>query len=104
MLLAVGAFDLALTLSAYEAGSLVELNPIAAAVLEHGGAPALAVYRLVTTVAGCILLGWGLRMYRLRLFIGSSYKRVRRVVWGSQIALITSHLGLVAWWVAWLSL
>ena len=103
MLLTVGAFDLALTISAFEAGRLVEMNPIAAAVLAHGGSPALAVYRLVMTVAGCVLLSWGLRMYELRRFVGSNLKRVRRMVWVSQIALIASHLGLVAWWIAWLS-
>jgi len=103
MLLAVGAFDLALTISAFEAGRLVEMNPVAAAVLNHGGSPALALYRLVMTVSGCVLLSWGLRMYRLRRFVGSNLKRVRRMVWLSQITLIASHLGLVAWWVAWLS-
>jgi hypothetical protein len=103
MLLTVGAFDLALTISAFEAGRLVEMNPIAAAVLAHGGSAALAVYRLVMTVAGCVLLSWGLRMYELRRFVGSNLKRVRRMVWASQIALIASHLGLVAWWIAWLS-
>ena len=103
MLLGVGAFDLALTISAFEAGSLVEMNPFAAAVLDHGGSSALAVYRLVMTITGCILLRWGLRTYRLRRFARGSFKRVRAVVWGSQIALIVSHLGLVAWWLAWLS-
>lgn len=103
MLLGVGAFDLALTISAFEAGKLVEMNPIAAVILEHGGSPALAVYRLVMTVTGCVLLSWGLRMYRHRRFIGSNFKRVRRMIWLSQITLIASHLGLVAWWIAWLT-
>jgi len=103
MLLAVGAFDLALTLSAFEAGRLVELNPVAAVILERGGGSALAVYRLVMTVSGCILLSWGLRMYQLRRFVGNNLMRVRRMVWLSQITLIASHLGLVAWWIAWLS-
>src|SRR5687768_15051400 len=66
MLLGIGAFDLALTVSAFEAGRLVEMNPIAAAVLAHGGSSALAVYRLVMTMAGCVLLRWGLHAYRLR--------------------------------------
>jgi hypothetical protein len=103
MLLGVGAFDLALTISAFEAGRLVEMNPFAAAVLAHGGSSALAVYRLVMTIAGCVLLRWGLHAYRLRRFAPGAFKRVRAVVWGSQIALIVSHLGLVAWWLAWLS-
>jgi len=103
MLLGVGAFDLALTISAFEAGRLVEMNPFAAAVLAHGGSSALAVYRLVMTIAGCVLLRWGLQTYRLRRFARTDFKRVRAVVWGSQIALIVSHLGLVAWWLAWLS-
>ena len=103
MLLCVGAFDLALTISAFEAGRLVEMNPFAAAVLAHGGSSALAVYRLVMTSAGCVLLRWGLQAYRMRRFTRASFKRVRAVVWGSQIALIVTHLGLVAWWLAWLS-
>ena len=103
MLLVVGAFDLALTISAFEAGKLVEMNPFAARVLDHGGSPALAVYRLVMTVTGCILLSWGLRMYRLRRHIGTNFARVRVMLWVSQIVLIVSHVGLVAWWLAWLS-
>ena len=67
------------------------------------GAGALAVYRLVMTMSGCVLLRWGLKAYRLRQFARSDYRRVRAVLWGSQIALIVSHVGLVAWWIAWLS-
>jgi hypothetical protein len=104
MLLGVGAFDLALTISAFEAGQLVEMNPFAAAVLGHGGSSALAVYRFVMTLSGCILLRWGLHAYRLRRFPRADYRRVRAVLWGSQIALIASHVGLVGWWLAWLSL
>ena len=103
MLLIVGAFDLALTVSAFESGKLVEMNPVAARVLEHGGSPALAVYRLVLTMTGCVLLSWGLRMYRLRRYIGSNFARVRAMLWVSQIVLIASHVGLVAWWIAWLT-
>jgi hypothetical protein len=104
MLLTVGAFDLALTISAFEAGQLVEMNPFAAAVLGHGGSSALAVYRFVMTMSGCIVLRWGLHAYRLRRFARTDYRRVRAVLWGSQIALILSHVGLVAWWFAWLSI
>ena len=103
MLIVVGAFDLACTLSAFESGRLVEMNPIANAVLERAGGPGLALYRFVMTALGCVLLSWGLRMYRLGRFVGSDLRRVRRVVWGGNIALITSHLALVCWWIAWLS-
>jgi hypothetical protein len=103
MLLVVGAFDLALTVSAFEAGQLVEMNPIAARILEHGGSPALAVYRFVMTVTGCILLRWGLTMYRMRRYVGPNVKRVRKLVWASQLVLIASHLTLVGWWLAWLN-
>ena len=102
MLLIVGAFDLALTLTAFEAGQLVEMNPIAARILDHGGGPALAVYRLVMTITGCILLRWGLAMYRMRRYVGPNLKRVRRLGWASQLVLIASHATLVAWWLAWL--
>jgi hypothetical protein len=104
MLLTVGALDLALTVSAFESGTLVELNPIAAFVLALGGSAALAVYRLVMTVTGCVLLSWGLRMYRLQRFVGSNRQRIRRMMWASQITLIASHAGLVAWWIAWFTI
>jgi hypothetical protein len=104
MLLIVGAIDLGLTITAFEAGELTELNPFAAAVLNHGGSSALAVYRFVMTISGCILLRWGLHAYRLRRFARTDYRRVRALLWTSQVALIASHLGLMAWWAAWLSL
>jgi hypothetical protein len=103
MIIIVGAFDLFCTISAYEKGWLVELNPVANATLEYAGSMGLAIYRFILTAAGCILLTWGLRMYRLRRFVSSSPGRVRAVVWTGQIVLITTHLGLVAYWVAWLT-
>ncbi len=103
MIVVVGAFDLFCTISAYEKGWLVELNPLANATLEYAGSMGLAIYRFILTAAGCIILTWGLRMYRLRRFVSNSPGRVRAVVWTGQIVLITTHLGLVAYWVAWLT-
>ena len=103
MIVTVGIFDLACTIMAFEKGWLVELNPLANAALEWAGSPGLALYRFVMTAAGCLLLVWGLRMYRLRRFVGLSAVRVRVVVWGGQGVLVAAHVALVFYWVAWLS-
>jgi hypothetical protein len=102
MIVTVGLFDLVCTISAFEKGWLVEMNPIANAALAHAGAAGLAVYRFVMTAIGCILLTWGMRTYRLRRFVGS-VRRVRIVVWTGQAVLVASHVALLGWWVAWLS-
>ncbi len=104
MIATVGLFDLACTISAFEKGWLVELNPIAGAVLESSGSGGLAAYRFAMTTAGCLLLVWGLRLYRSRRIIGTATARVRAVVWGGQATLVASHLALVAYWLAWLSI
>jgi len=101
IVLIVGAFDLACTLGALHSGVLQELNPIAARVIETGGAIGLACYRAVITLLGCGLLVWGLRMYRDRRFNDASHGRVRRMVWLGQGILLVSHLGLVSWWTLW---
>lgn len=103
MIILVGAFDLACTIMAFEKGWLVEINPIANAALEWAGSPGLALYRFIMTAAGCILLVWGLRTYRLRRFVGASTARVRAVVWGGQGVLVATHVALVFYWVAWLN-
>jgi len=103
MIVIVGIFDLACTISAFEKGWLVEMNPIANWTLEVGGSAGLAVYRFIMTAGGCILLAWGLRMYRLRRFVGSNPGRVRAVMWAGQITLIVTHVSLAAYWVAWLT-
>jgi len=103
MIAVVGAFDLACTIMAFENGWLVEMNPIANAALEWRGSAGLALYRFIMTAGGCVLLVWGLRMYRLRRFVGISAIRVRAVVWGGQGVLVASHLALVAYWIAWLN-
>jgi hypothetical protein len=102
MIVAVGLFDLICTISAFERGWLVEMNPLANAALNYAGAAGLTVYRFVMTTAGCILLTWGMRAYRLRRFVGS-VRRVRLVVWSGQAVLAATHLALVCWWIAWLS-
>jgi len=103
MIVVVGIFDLACTIMAFENGWLVEMNPIANAALEWAGSPGLALYRFVMTAGGCLLLVWGLRMYRLRRFVGFSAARVRAVVWGGQGVLVATHVALVFYWVAWLN-
>ncbi len=102
MIVVVGLFDLTCTLTAYHEGWLVEANPLARAVLERWGAAGLAAYRLVFMYIGCVLLVWGLRMYRVRRHLGRVHRRIRAVVWGGQIVLILSHAALVAWWSYWL--
>ncbi len=102
MIVVVGLFDLACTLTAYHEGWLVEGNPLARAVLDHWGAAGLAAYRLAFMYIGCVLLVWGLRMYRVRRHLGSAHRRIRVVVWGGQVVLILSHVALVAWWSYWL--
>ncbi len=102
MIVVVGIFDLTCTLTAYHEGWLVEANPLARGVLERWGAAGLAAYRLGLTYLGCVLLVWGLRMYRLRRDVGHAGTRVRVVVWGGQVVLILSHASLVAWWSYWL--
>jgi hypothetical protein len=103
MIATVGLFDLVCTISAFEKGWLVELNPVAGAVLGRSGSAGLALYRFVMTTAGCILLVWGLRLYRARRLVGSATRRVRAVVWGGQATLVATHVALVAYWIAWLS-
>lgn len=102
MIVTIGLFDLICTISAFEKGWLVEMNPIANAALDYAGAPGLAVYRFAMTALGCVLLTWGMRTYRLRRFVGS-VRRVRLVVWTGQAVLLASHLALLGWWIAWLS-
>lgn len=104
MIVAVGLFDLTLTVLAHESGRLVEWNPIVALVLAHWGAGGLAAYRLSTLVIGFMLLAWGLRMYRLGRYPAESEHRVRIVVWGGQLVLVGTHTALVAWWLVWLAL
>ena len=103
MILAVGAFDLACTIMAFENGWLVEMNPLANEALVWGGSAGLALYRFVMTAGGCLLLVWGLRMYRLRRYVGASAIRVRAIVWGGQVVLVAAHGALVLYWIAWLN-
>ncbi len=103
MILAVGAFDLACTIMAFEKGWLVEMNPLANEALVWGGSAGLALYRFVMTAGGCLLLVWGLRMYRLRRYVGASAIRVRTIVWGGQVVLVAAHGALVLYWIAWLN-
>ena len=68
-----------------------------------GGSAGLALYRFVMTAGGCLLLVWGLRMYRLRRYVGASAIRVRTIVWGGQVVLVAAHGALVLYWIAWLN-
>ena len=103
--IAAGLFDLACTLSAYQTGWLVESNPLASSVLAMHGAAGLAGYRFALTAFGCVLLSWGLRAHRDRRFSDSwsDHTRAAIVIAATQAVVVTSHVALAAWWVAWLS-
>lgn len=103
MVLAVGVFDLGCTLSAYEHGQLIELNPLARSVLARYGSAGLAGYRFIMTALACVGLNWALRAYRLRYNLCNDIGRIRTVVRGSLALLVISHLALLVWWIAWLS-
>ena len=100
-----GIFDLACTLSAYQNGWLVEMNPLVAVILNRSGAPGLVVYRFALTVLGCVFLSWGLRAYHARRFTDTlrEHTRIGAVLFGTQSIIVTSHIALVAWWIAWLT-
>ena len=98
---AAGMFDLWCTLSAYDNGWLVELNPLAAKFLDRWGPRGLAAYRFACTTCGCVFLSWGLRAYRLRRELAYQPRRMQAVVGGGQLAIVAAHLALVSWWIAW---
>lgn len=98
----VGLFDLACTISAYEQGVLVELNPLARVVLDYFGSPGLAVFRFITTSLSAVLLVWALRAYRARYELDRAAWRVRVVMHGAGAVIVGAHLALVTWWMAWL--
>ena len=98
----VGMFDLACTISAYEQGVLVELNPLARVVLEHFGSPGLAVFRFVTTSLSAVLLVWALRAYRARYELDHAAWRVRIVMHAAGAVIVGAHVALVGWWMTWL--
>ena len=100
----VGVFDLICTITAYEQGTLVELNPLARAVLDHYGSPGLAVFRFVTTSLSAVLLVWALRAYRARYELDHAAWRVRLVMHGAGAVIVGTHIGLVCWWAAWLTI
>ena len=100
----VGVFDLVCTISAYEHGVLVELNPLARVVLEYYGSPGLAVFRFVTTSLSAVLLVWALRAYRARYELDRAAWRVRLVMHAAGAVIVGTHLGLLCWWVTWLSI
>ena len=99
----VGVIDLVCTITAYEQGVLVELNPLARVVLEHFGSPGLAVFRFVTTSLSAVLLVWALRAYRARYELDRAAWRVRVVMHGAGAVIVGAHIALVAWWVTWLA-
>jgi len=100
----VGVFDLVCTISAYEHGVLVELNPLARTVLDHFGSPGLAVFRFVTTSLSAVLLVWALPAYRARYELDHAAWRVRLVMHAAGATIVGAHLALVCWWATWLSI
>lgn len=103
LMLAVGLFDLVCTITAYENGTLDEMNPLARAILDAYGSPGLAVFRFVATSLSCIVLVWALRVYRERYVLDRGARRVRTVIQAAVAVLVTTHLSLVLWWLSWLS-
>lgn len=103
IMLLVGFFDLGCTITAYEHGQLVELNPLADSILAQYGSPGLALFRFIMTALACVGLNWALRTYQLRYHLRSDIRRIRTVVHSSLAVVVTSHAGLLAWWLAWLS-
>jgi hypothetical protein len=103
LMLAVGLFDLVCTITAYEQGTLDEMNPIARAILDSYGSPGLAVFRFVATSLSCIVLVWALRAYRSSYALDHEARRVRTVIHAAVAVLVTAHVSLVFWWLSWLS-
>jgi len=100
----VGIVDLVCTITAYEQGTLVEMNPLARVVLDTYGSPGLAVFRFVATSLSAILLVWALRAYRARYELDSAAWRVRFVMHTAGAVIVGAHVGLVCWWAAWLAI
>ncbi len=103
IMLLVGFFDLGCTITAYEHGQLVELNPLAKSILSQYGSAGLALFRFSMTALACVGLNWALRTYQLHYRLHSDIRRIRAVVHSSLAFLVTSHVALAAWWLAWLS-
>jgi len=103
LMLAVGLFDLVCTITAYENGTLDEMNPLARAILDAYGSPGLAVFRFVATSLSCIILVWALRAYRARYALDHDARRVRNVIHVAVAVLVTAHVSLVFWWLSWFS-
>jgi hypothetical protein len=103
LMLAVGLFDLVCTITAYENGTLDEMNPLARAILDAYGSPGLAVFRFVATSLSCIVLVWALRAYRGRYALDHGARRVRSVIHVAVAVLVTAHVSLVLWWLSWFS-
>ena len=79
------AFDLGCTLAAYRGGWLVEHNPLAGDILAAYGPFGLAIFKIVLTAIGCVLLVIGLRSGRLAPRIAA-------------VLLCLVYGMLVAWW------
>ena len=103
LVVASGLFDLVCTVTAYRNGWLVELNPLAAAVLESSGEAGLALYRVAATAAGLVVLRAGLRACRLRSRLDPASRALSPVAFTALAAIVATHIGLAAWWAAWLS-
>jgi hypothetical protein len=104
LMLGVGVFDLVCTITAYENGSLDEMNPFARAILDWYGSPGLAVFRFVATSLSCVVLVWALRVYRSRYALDHSARRVRNVIHVAVAVLVAAHVSLVFWWLSWFSI
>jgi hypothetical protein len=100
----VGIIDLICTITAYEQGTLVEMNPLARVVLDHYGSPGLAVFRFVTTSLSAVLLVWALRAYRARYELDTAAWRVRLVMHAAGAVIVGAHVGLMCWWAAYLTI
>jgi hypothetical protein len=104
LMVTVGIFDLACTITAYEKGMLDEMNPFARAILDQYGSPGLAVFRFVATSLSCVVLVWALRAYRSRYALDHEARRVRNVIHSAVAVIVTAHVSLVLWWLSWFTI
>jgi hypothetical protein len=103
MIFVVGAIDLVLTVHALESGWLDELNPVTNFVIRSSGAAGLVAFRLTSSTAGALLLFWALKNYVYDSATARASRRVDLVVRSGVTVLVSSHIGLLVWWMITLS-
>ncbi len=103
LILVVGALDMVLTIRALDLGWLIELNPIADWVIRHYGRNGLAVFRFIGATGTALILYWALIQHRSEQIAMTTREHVQSVVGMGVVVIVATHVTLVLWWAAWMT-